>query len=195
MEEMKMKNNEFFLDGFMLKNPELLTSKDGKSYCKGSVSVRTGKKNEEGYYDSYIFYFTAFDQTAEYMARECGKGTRVNLWGALKKSSYTIQEAETDAHGNISARSKTINSVELIVRDVSVTRKAQKKDDSEEEKKDNQEENNVPEKVEGIEPYTEEANPEPEEEMSEEEWYELNKATPETVPGLVGYDDDDNNWT
>ena len=189
-----MKNNEFFLDGFMLKNPELLTSKDGKSYCKGSVSVRTGKKNEAGYYDSYIFYFTAFDQTAEYMARECGKGTRVNLWGVLKKTSYTIQEAETDVHGNISARSKTINSVELIVRDVSVTRKAQKKDESEEEKKSGPEENNVPEKVDEIEPNPEEVDPETEE-LSEAEWYEQNKATPETVPGLVGYDDDDNNWT
>ena len=190
-----MKNNEFFLDGFMLKNPELLTSKDGKSYCKGSVSVRTGKKNEQGYYDSYIFYFTAFDQTAEYLARECSKGTRVNLWGVLKKSSYTIQEAETDAHGNISARSKTINSVELIVRDVSATRKTQKKDESEEEKKAGSEENDVPEKVDETEPNPEKVYPETEGELSEEEWYEQNKATPETVPGLVGYDDDDNNWT
>lgn len=177
-EKKKMKNNMYFLDGYILGKPELkVSSKNNETkYCRGSISVRGRKKQKNGYYESTIFNFTAFNQTAEYICKYCDKGTRVNMWGELGLSHYTVQTYDEQTG---EAKDRTIYSVELNCNDIAITSKSNRAGETAD-----QSVSEIP---------TEKENTEEEKAQSEQEWYEANKATPETIPGLY-YDDNDENW-
>lgn len=177
-----MKNNMYFLDGYLLGKPELkVSSKNSETkYCRGSISVRGRKKLKNGYYESTIFNFTAFGQTAEYICKYCDKGTRVNMWGELGMNRYTVQVYD-DQTGE--SKDKPIYNIELYCNDIVITSKSninhESKIKSETEIEESEVKNNE---------LTDSDNA-----QSAQEWYEANKATPETVPGLY-YDDNDENW-
>ena len=80
--------NIFIATGRLTKDPEYMESKDGKPYCRFSVACKRGySKGKDNNVD--FFDCTAFQSTAELIAKYCKKGAQVALQGSLEISSYT----------------------------------------------------------------------------------------------------------
>lgn len=80
--------NAVNLIGRITATPELRESKTGKKYVQCTIAVQTGK-DETLFVDG-----TAFDKTAETMARYLEKGTLIGVSGRLVGKKWTDKEGK-----------------------------------------------------------------------------------------------------
>jgi single-strand DNA-binding protein len=80
--------NTVNLTGRLTSDVELKKTNSGVSYCRVTVAVRKRGKVQQGQPDSDFISVSAFRNTAELVARYCGKGSMVGFIGHLSQNIY-----------------------------------------------------------------------------------------------------------
>lgn len=80
--------NTVNLTGRLTSDVELKKTNSGVSYCRVTVAVRKRGKAQQGQPDSDFISVSAFRNTAELVARYCGKGSMVGFIGHLSQNIY-----------------------------------------------------------------------------------------------------------
>ncbi len=86
--------NKVFLSGYLIHDPEIRYTPNGKAVARTAISVRraTSKTTENGYPESDIFNLTAWEKRAEFCGRYLTKGSRVMVEGRLQTSNYEAKD-------------------------------------------------------------------------------------------------------
>ena len=68
----------------------------GKTYVQFAVSVfrEGGKKQDNGFYESDIFNFTAFDKTADFIMKWFEKGSHITIQSTAKVNKFQTKEGK-----------------------------------------------------------------------------------------------------
>lgn len=74
--------NNFNITGRLTKEPELRTTKEGKSVGELNIAIRNKKD------DTTFLKITAFNQTAEHVAKYCTKGDMLGIQGIIKNHNW-----------------------------------------------------------------------------------------------------------
>ncbi|WP_035185845.1 single-stranded DNA-binding protein [Alteribacter aurantiacus] len=80
--------NQVNLIGRIVKDPELVYTKDGVPLSRFSLAVKRSYKNQSGNYDADFIPCTIFRNNAEKIAEHCGKGSMVAVSGRLQSKVY-----------------------------------------------------------------------------------------------------------
>ncbi len=84
--------NRVVLVGRLARDPELRSTNTGKSVCDFSLAVSKRIKPQDGSPDADFFRVTAWDKTAEYVAKYLSKGRLVAVDGRLQSRKYTASD-------------------------------------------------------------------------------------------------------
>lgn len=84
--------NRVVLVGRLARDPELRSTNTGKSVCDFSLAVSKRIKPTDGSPDADFFRVTAWDKTAEYVAKYLSKGRLVAVDGRLQSRKYTASD-------------------------------------------------------------------------------------------------------
>jgi len=81
--------NRCIFTGNLTKDPELtIIESTGKPKCRFTLAVNRRKKNDDGTRDADFINMTAFEQTAELIAKYAHKGDRLGTECHVKTGSY-----------------------------------------------------------------------------------------------------------
>lgn len=75
--------NNFIIAGRLTKEPELRTTKEGKSVAELNIALRNKKD------DTTFLKITAFNQTADHVAKYCTKGDMLGIQGIIRNHNWT----------------------------------------------------------------------------------------------------------
>lgn len=75
--------NNFIIAGRLTKEPELRSTKEGKSVAELNIALRNKKD------DTTFLKITAFNQTAEHIAKYCTKGDMLGIQGIIRNHNWT----------------------------------------------------------------------------------------------------------
>ena len=78
--------NNFIIAGRLTKEPELRTTKEGKSVAELNIALRNKKD------DTTFLKITAFNQTAEHVAKYCTKGDMLGIQGIIRNHNWTDKD-------------------------------------------------------------------------------------------------------
>lgn len=87
-------NNNCFVLGRMVKDPDLRVTQNGNSQLQFNVAVQRAYKNQSGQYETDFITCIAFGKTADTIAKYFRKGSRIILHGEWRTGSYS------DRNGN-----------------------------------------------------------------------------------------------
>ena len=87
---MSMVNNSIHLIGHLGQNPEIRTSKNGKSVAWTSLATNSGFKNKKGEWETKTQWhkLVAWNNQAEVMEKYLKKGSRIAVVGYLDYNQY-----------------------------------------------------------------------------------------------------------
>lgn len=75
--------NNFIIAGRLTKEPELRSTKEGKSVAELNIALRNKKD------DTTFLKITAFNQTADHVAKYCTKGDMLGIQGIIRNHNWT----------------------------------------------------------------------------------------------------------
>ena len=81
--------NLVVLMGLLVAEPEITAADEGSKYAKFTLAVKREYKNKEGIYEADFVNISAKDRLAEIVAAMTHKGSRVEVIGCIRVSSYT----------------------------------------------------------------------------------------------------------
>lgn len=84
--------NKHIVIGRLAAAPELKVTPSGKKVTTFTLAVDGGGKDQNGNRLTDWLDFEAWEKTAEFIARNFGKGGMIALVGKVKKRSYTAQD-------------------------------------------------------------------------------------------------------
>lgn len=117
--------NQINLIGNLTKDIEILNSKAGKPFAKGSIAVSDKFKKEK----THFFNFTAFGKTAEVMSKFLSKGSKVGLSGSISHDTWKSKEGKTLSTVSIVVESFTFCSTKGEMQNETPMEKAEKAPD------------------------------------------------------------------
>lgn len=79
--------NKVQLIGRLTKDIDLKTSQSGKKYCFFTVACDRKFKNQDGKRESDFITCVAWNQTAEFLSKYFGKGSRIAVVGSIQTRS------------------------------------------------------------------------------------------------------------
>ena len=82
--------NQCNFTGRFTRDPELNKTPNNKSVVSFSLAVQRRYKDNEGNYPTDFIDFVAWGPTAEFIERNCKKGTLVRATGSLEIRSYEV---------------------------------------------------------------------------------------------------------
>ena len=80
------------MSGRMATDPELRTTKNGKTCATFKMAVRRDYKNADGTYDADFFPVVLWGQSAEFVHKYAPKGREVSVSGRVQTRSYDAQD-------------------------------------------------------------------------------------------------------
>ena len=97
-----MNRTEFI--GNLTRDPEIRTTKSGKTVCSFTVAVNDGKNPTTG--EAYVTYYrvNAWDRLGENCGRFLIKGRKVYVEGRVSANPYTDKDGQPAASLEVSAR-------------------------------------------------------------------------------------------
>ena len=78
--------NNFIIAGRLTKEPELRSTKEGKSVAELNIALRNKKD------DTTYLKITAFNQTADHVAKYCTKGDMLGIQGIIRNHNWTDKD-------------------------------------------------------------------------------------------------------
>ncbi len=97
-----MRGIECAFEGTLGRDPELKTSKAGKSFASLALAVTTGKGDDGGEVTTWV-RTTCFGETAEEIAAVAKKGDRIYCEGTLTMSQWNDAQGEVKHGLNVAA--------------------------------------------------------------------------------------------
>lgn len=101
--------NITIISGNLVREPELLETKNGTAYCNFSLAVNGDTYNTEGEKTVYFYNCIAWREKAELIAKYCQKGSRIALRGEMQSNSYKDKEGQTKTLWNF-----VVNYIEFL---------------------------------------------------------------------------------
>jgi single-strand DNA-binding protein len=96
--------NSILLEGNLVRNPELMYTKQGTPLCKFSIaSNRFYRQDDEFQKEVSFFNITAWSKTAEICGEKLEKGRGVRIVGRLKQDRWEDSEGKTRSRVHIVA--------------------------------------------------------------------------------------------
>ena len=86
--------NSVNLIGRLTKDPEIATTSNNVSYCNFVIAVDRDYKDQNGERPTDFISCTAWRGTADFMARNMGKGERIGLTGTIQTRSWIDENNE-----------------------------------------------------------------------------------------------------
>lgn len=86
--------NKVFLVARMTREPELRTTANGVSVTSFSVAVNRRFKNADGGYDADFINCVAWRSTADFIAKNFGKGQQIGLVGSIQTRNYDDKDGK-----------------------------------------------------------------------------------------------------
>ena len=80
--------NSVQLLGRLTRDTDLRYSQNGTAFANNTVAVRRNCKNQNGEYESDFISIKAFGKSAEILANNFNKGSRIALTGSIQTGSY-----------------------------------------------------------------------------------------------------------
>lgn len=81
--------NIVIMMGILVSDPEVFTKTENKKYAKFTLAVRREYRNAEGNYESDFINVGVSDRLADVVGEMTHKGSKVEVIGSLRTSSYT----------------------------------------------------------------------------------------------------------
>lgn len=86
--------NNVNLIGRLTKAPELKQTAGNTSVLTGTLAVNRAFKNQNGEREADFINIVAWRQTAEIIARYCGKGSQIGITGHIQTRNYENQQGQ-----------------------------------------------------------------------------------------------------
>lgn len=86
--------NNVNLTGRLTKAPELKQTASNTSVLTGTLAVNRTFKNQNGEREADFINIVAWRQTAEIVARYCGKGSQIGITGRIQTRNYENQQGQ-----------------------------------------------------------------------------------------------------
>lgn len=86
--------NNVNLIGRLTKAPELKQTASNTSVLTGTLAVDRAFKNQNGEREADFINIVAWRQTAEIIAKYCGKGSRIGIVGRIQTRNYENQQGQ-----------------------------------------------------------------------------------------------------
>ena len=86
--------NNVNLIGRLTKAPELKQTASNTSVLTGTLAVNRAFKNQNGEREADFINIVAWRQTAEIIARYCGKGSQIGVIGRIQTRNYENQQGQ-----------------------------------------------------------------------------------------------------
>lgn len=86
--------NLVYLIGRLTKNPEVITTENGKKVMSVNLAVQRSYKNSDGIYETDFIKCVLWEGIATRTAEFCKKGDLIAIRGQVRTSSYTKKENE-----------------------------------------------------------------------------------------------------
>ena len=86
--------NNVNLIGRLTKAPELKQTAGNTSVLTGTLAVNRAFKNQNGEREADFINIVAWRQTAEIIARYCGKGSQIGITGRIQTRNYENQQGQ-----------------------------------------------------------------------------------------------------
>ena len=86
--------NLVYLIGRLTKDPELITTENGKKVMSVNLAVQRSYKNSDGIYETDFIKCVLWEGIATRTAEFCKKGDLIAIRGQVRTSSYTKKENE-----------------------------------------------------------------------------------------------------
>lgn len=98
--------NQVILEGNVVRDPEIMVSKNGAMLCRLSVAVNRSYRGREGATVNDVSYFdvVSFGDTAEKCRAACTKGKGVRVLGSLHQDRYKDKDGKKRSQVQIIAR-------------------------------------------------------------------------------------------
>lgn len=91
-----MYNNDWKIEGNLVKTPEVKFTQTGKAFTRFTVAIN--RKKKDGTEAETVFVdCTAWDGIAERIAEEFERGMRINVWGSYAVSHWVAKDG-TNRH-------------------------------------------------------------------------------------------------
>ena len=87
--------------GNLTKDPELMQTSSGSTYCNFTVAVNGESNDSEGNRQTYFFPCTAWKNRGENIAKYCKKGSKVLVRGEMQSRTYTDKEGAKKTAWNL----------------------------------------------------------------------------------------------
>lgn len=89
--------NKVILKGFLIKDPELATTKSDTSLCKFTIAINRRFKKEE----SDLINCIAWKQMADFIEKYFKKGSEIAIVGRIEIDKYVDKDGKTQYRANI----------------------------------------------------------------------------------------------
>ena len=86
--------NLVYLIGRLTKDPEVVTTENGKKVMSVTLAVQRSYKNSDGIYETDFVKCVLWEGIATRTAEFCKKGDLIAIRGQVRTSSYTKKESE-----------------------------------------------------------------------------------------------------
>ncbi len=86
--------NLVYLIGRLTKDPEVVTTENGKKVMSVTLAVQRSYKNSDGIYETDFVKCVLWEGIATRTAEFCKKGDLIGVRGQVRTSSYTKKESE-----------------------------------------------------------------------------------------------------
>lgn len=86
--------NNVNLIGRLTKAPELKQTASNTSVLTGTLAVNRAFKNQNGEREADFINIVAWRQTAEIIAKYCGKGSQIGIVGRIQTRNYENQQGQ-----------------------------------------------------------------------------------------------------
>lgn len=96
-----MSLNKVFLQGRLVRDPEVRTSPDGVNVCRFSLAVDRDFKGKDGQRGCDFINLVAFRQKADFISQYFTKGSQAVVDGKLQVQSYESGEGEKRTSVNV----------------------------------------------------------------------------------------------
>lgn len=100
--------NKIIIVGYMAKNPEQITTKNGNTITKFRVSAKKDRRVNEGESKYNYFDCIAFDKTGEYIYKYANSQSRIAIEGTMENTSWTAQDGSKRYSNQINVKSADI---------------------------------------------------------------------------------------
>ena len=96
--------NRLFAIGNLVRDPETITTQDGKTVCNFTIAVNRRQRNGQGQQEADFFHVAVWGAMADPCQKYLAKGRKVAVTGPVSVRTYTAQDGAARANLEVLAQ-------------------------------------------------------------------------------------------